>query len=170
MSKALRQSLRKVGGSELGVAALLGGIAILVLFDTAQMSTSLATRGPIGPKVVPAAVGVLLLVTAVLLAVDVARGGRGTAEAGEDVDPDSSADWRTVGLLSAVFAVSAFLIRPLGFPLAGALLFFGTARILGSRNRWLDPVISLVLSFGAYLVFTRVLGIGLPAGVLDPVL
>lgn len=167
---ALRQRIGKAVASELGVAALLAAVAALVLIDTATMSTGFGQRGPLGPKAVPMVVGALLLATAVLLAIDVLRGGRGRSESGEDVDLSKSSDWRTVGLLAAVFALSAILIRPLGFPIAGALLFWGTARTLGSRRPVLDPVISLVLSFGGYLAFTRLLGIGLPAGVLNGVI
>ena len=42
--------------------------------------------GSCGPTAVPILVGLLLLVCAVALAVDVLRGGRGEAEGGEDVD------------------------------------------------------------------------------------
>lgn len=156
--------------SELGVAVLLAGVGLLVVIDTMGMDAGIAQRGPIGPKAVPMVVGALLLGSAVLLAADVLRGGRGQAESGEDVDLSTSTDWRTLALLAAIFALTAILIRPLGFPIAGALLFWGTARTLGSRRRVLDPVIAIVLSFGAYLAFTRLLGIGLPAGVLNGVM
>lgn len=61
-------------------------------------------------------VGAGLLVVAVLLAVDVLRGGRGESEGGEDVDLSEPSDWRTVLLLAGVFLAFAVLIGPVGFP------------------------------------------------------
>ena len=57
---------------------------------------------PVGPKLFPIVIGVVLLVLAVVLAVAIPRGSVGEADAGEDVDPDMPSDWRTVGLLVGV--------------------------------------------------------------------
>lgn len=111
--------------SELGVCVLLLMLGVLVLTDALTMDVDITQRGPVGPKTVPVVVGAGLLVVAALLAVDVVRGGRGQAETGEDVDLSEPADWRTVLLLTGVFLGSAVLIEPLGFPVAGALLFWG---------------------------------------------
>lgn len=111
--------------SELGVCLLLFALGVLVLTDALTMDVDIAQRGPIGPRTVPFVVGAGLLLVGALLAVDVLRGGRGEAEGGEDVDLDEPADWRTVLLLTGVFLGAAVLIGPLGFPIAGALLFWG---------------------------------------------
>ncbi|MFF3098427.1 tripartite tricarboxylate transporter TctB family protein [Streptomyces cyaneofuscatus] len=152
--------------SELGVCVLLLAIGALVLTDALTMSVDIAQRGPIGPRTVPFVVGSALLLVAVLLAVDVLRGGRGEAEGGEDVDLDEPADWRTVLLLSGVFLATAVLIGPLGFPIAGALLFWGSAYALGSRHHDRDPLIAAVLSLATYFLFDHLLGVPLPGGPL----
>ncbi|NEC47147.1 tripartite tricarboxylate transporter TctB family protein [Actinospica acidiphila] len=156
--------------SELGVCVLLLTLGVLVLTDALTMDVDLTQRGPVGPKTVPVVVGAALLVVAVLLAVDVFRGGRGQAEAGEDVDLSEPADWRTVLLLSGVFLGSAVLIEPIGFPAAGALLFWGAAYTLGSRRVDRDPLIAAVLSLAAYGLFDKLLGVPLPGGPLMGVL
>ncbi|MEU7280556.1 tripartite tricarboxylate transporter TctB family protein [Streptomyces sp. NPDC045431] len=156
--------------SELGVGLLLAVIGVLVLTDALTMDVDLAQRGPVGPTTVPLVVGAGLLVVAVLLAVDVLRGGRGEAEGGEDVDLSEPGDWRTVLLLAGVFLAAAVLIDPLGFPLAGALLFWGSAYALGSRRLDRDPLVAAVLSVLTHLVFTRLLGVPLPGGPLMGVL
>ncbi|QCW77129.1 tripartite tricarboxylate transporter TctB family protein [Streptomyces sp. S6] len=150
--------------SELGVCVLLLAIGTLVLTDALTMSVDIAQRGPIGPRTVPFVVGSALLLVAVLLAV--LRGGRGEAEGGEDVDLDEPADWRTVLLLSGVFLATAVLIGPLGFPIAGALLFWGSAYALGSRHYDRDPLIAAVLSLATYFLFDNLLGVPLPGGPL----
>ena len=87
---------RLKGRSELGVAALLGAVGALVLFDAARLVMPYSQSDPVGPKTLPIIVGSLLLVCAVMLAVNVLRGGRGEAEAGEDVDLTHPSDWKTV--------------------------------------------------------------------------
>ncbi|MCT4357343.1 tripartite tricarboxylate transporter TctB family protein [Streptomyces sp. Je 1-79] len=156
--------------SELGVGALLFVIGVLVLTDALTMTVDIAQRGPVGPKTVPVVVGTGLLVVAVLLAVDVLRGGRGEAEGGEDVDLSEPSDWRTVLLLAGVFLAFAVLIDPVGFPVSGALLFWGAAYALGSRHLTRDPLIAAALSLLTYVVFDHLLGVPLPGGPLMGVL
>ncbi|GAA2063853.1 tripartite tricarboxylate transporter TctB family protein [Streptomyces albiaxialis] len=160
------------GRSELGVCALLLAVGVLVLTDALTMDTVASVRGPVGPRTVPLVVGGALLLVAVLLAVDVLRGGRGEAEGGEDVDLTEPGDWRTVALLAGVFLAFAALIEPLGFPLAGALLFWGSAYALGSRQHALtrDPLIAAGLSLVTYVVFDTLLGVPLPGGPLMEVI
>ncbi|MFC7328498.1 tripartite tricarboxylate transporter TctB family protein [Marinactinospora rubrisoli] len=151
------------GRAELGVAGFLYLVAALVLVDAAGLETGGAQRGPVGPAAVPVAVGVLLIVVATVLAIDVLRGGRGAAEDGEDVDPTASSDWRTVALLAGAFLVNAALIDTAGWIISGALLFWGSAFALGSRHWIRDPLISVALSTGSHLLFGA-MGIWLPAG------
>ncbi|MFD3735343.1 tripartite tricarboxylate transporter TctB family protein [Streptomyces sp. NPDC058632] len=156
--------------SELGVCVMLLALGMLVLTDALTMDVDITQRGPVGPRTVPVVVGAGLLAVAALLAVDVLRGGRGQAEAGEDVDLSEPADWRTVLFLTGVFLGSAVLIEPLGFPVAGALLFWGAAFSLGSRRFDRDPLIAAVVSLVAYTVFNNLLGVPLPGGPLMGVL
>ncbi|MDX3580911.1 tripartite tricarboxylate transporter TctB family protein [Streptomyces europaeiscabiei] len=156
--------------SELGVCVLLLALGVLVLTDALTMDVDIAQRGPVGPRTVPIAVGAGLLLIAALLAVDVLRGGRGQAESGEDIDLSEPADWRTVALLAGVFLGAAVLIEPLGFPIAGALLFWGAAYALGSRRLDRDPLIAAVISLVTYAVFNNLLGVPLPGGPLMGVL
>ncbi|MFK0119614.1 tripartite tricarboxylate transporter TctB family protein [Streptomyces sp. NPDC090994] len=156
--------------SELGVCVLLLALGVLVLTDALTMDVDITQRGPVGPRTVPVAVGAGLLLIAALLAVDVLRGGRGEAEGGEDVDLSEPADWGTVLMLTGVFLGAAVLIEPVGFPIAGALLFWGAAFALGSRRLDRDPLIAAVLSVVTYAVFDQLLGVPLPGGPLMGVL
>lgn len=161
-----RDKLEKKDYSELGICALLAVLGVLVLFDAINIPTDFAQRGPVGPKAVPVVVGVLLLVVAALLVRDVLRGGRGEAEAGEDVDLSAPSDWRTVLLLSAAFLANAALIGVVGFPISGAILFWGAAYALGSRAFVRDPLIAAAMSIVTFVVFDSLLGVPLPGGPL----
>ena len=66
-------------------------------------------------------------------------------------------------MLAAAFVANALLIEPLGWPISGAILFWGSAFALGSRHYLRDAVIALVLSFGSWYLFAFGLGVG-PAG------
>jgi putative tricarboxylic transport membrane protein len=165
-----REPGRDIDYAELGLAVLLVSVGGFVLYDASQLGATLVQTGPIGPKAVPYAVGGMLLLTAVLLTVDVLRGGHGEAEGGEDIDLGHGVEWPRLGLLVLVFLGSSLAIPYAGFPIAGTLLFWGSAVVLGSRRRLWDPVIALVVAFGSYLVFSYSLGLALPAGVLEGVL
>lgn len=156
--------------SELGICALLAVLGVLVLIDAIRIPADLAQRGPVGPTAVPVVVGAGLLVVAALLARDVLRGVRGESETGEDVDLAAPGDWRTVLLLSAAFLANAALIGVVGFPVSGAILFWGAAYALGSRSFVRDPLIAAALSIATYLVFNNLLGVPLPGGPLMEVL
>jgi putative tricarboxylic transport membrane protein len=161
---------RMQGRSELGVALLLLALGALVLVDASRIESGIAQRGPVGPAAVPVVVGVLLLVVGVFLARDVLRGGRGEAEGGEDIDLSHTSDWRTVLILAGALLANAALIDRAGWPISGAVLFFGSAYALGSRRIVRDLLLSVAMSIGTYYLFGQALGIGLPAGVLEGVL
>ena len=107
---------------------------------------------------------------AVILAIAIPRGSRGEADAGEDIDPDLPSDWRTVGMLVAVFVATILVVNPLGWAITGALMFAASATILGSRHYVRNVLIGAVLSVGSFYAFYSGLGIPLPAGILDGIL
>lgn len=170
MTSAAPGSTREQGRSEFGVALFLGALGVLVIVQALLLPESLIVRGPVGPKAVPLVVGGLLVIVGAVLAVDVARGGRGEPEGGEDVDLTGRSDWLTMGMLVAAFAANALLIESLGWPISGAILFWGAAFALGSRHYIRDVVIALVLSIGTWYLFAIGLGIGLPVGLLRGIL
>ena len=158
------------GRSEYGVALFLGALGVLVVVSALLLPESRISRGPIGPAAVPVVVGGLLVVVAAFLAVDVARGGRGEPESGEDVELGAGSDWRTIVLLAASFAANALLIESLGWVFSGAILFWGSAFALGSRHYLRDAVIAFTLSIGSFYLFALGLGIVLPPGILRGIL
>jgi len=170
MTVAPRGSTAEQGRSELGVALFLGAVGLLVVISAILIPASRIARGPVGPSAVPLVVGGLLVVVSVFLAIDVLRGGRGEPEGGEDVELGGGTDWRTVALLAVAFLSNALLIEPLGWPLSGAILFWGAAFALGSRHYVRDAVIAVVLGVGSWYLFVLGLNISLPVGILEGIL
>jgi putative tricarboxylic transport membrane protein len=161
---------RLAGRSELGVALLLGVVGAVVLIDAASLNAPGTASDPVGAQAMPLIVGALLVACAVLLAVNVVRGGHGEAEEGEDVDLTAPTEWRVVLPLVAAFVANIVLIDRLGWLISGTLLFWGSAWALGSRHLVRDAVIAFLLALVTFYGFYLGLGILLPAGVLEGVL
>jgi putative tricarboxylic transport membrane protein len=170
MTSAPGGSTEEQGRSEYGVVLFLGALGLLVIVSALLLPESRIVRGPVGPAAVPVLVGALLVIVSVFLALDVKRGGRGEPEGGEDIELGGGTDWRTVALLAAAYLSNAFLIEPLGWPISGAILFWGSAFALGSRHYVRDAAIALVLGVGSWYLFVLGLGISLPVGILEGIL
>jgi putative tricarboxylic transport membrane protein len=156
--------------AQYGVCAALAGLGVILLVDASRIAHVTSSNDPLGPRPVPMVLGVLLLITAAVYALDVRRGGVGHAEEGEDVDLGARADWKTVGLLIAVFGVNALLLEPLGWVISGTLLFWGSAFALGNRHHLRGFAYGLGLALATFYAFAIGLGVNLPAGVLQGIL
>lgn len=160
---------RTVDKAQYGLAAFLVLVGGYVVLDATTLRRGFADQ-PVQPYAFPYVVGTVLLLLGVALAVATARGNRPEAEDGEDIDLSTPSDWRTVGLLTLVFVVNIALIDWLGWAITGALLFAGSAWVLGSRHRVRDLAVGVALSVGTWYGFYVGLGIPIPPGVLDGVL
>ena len=144
-----------------GLFLLAASVAILVGV------TAIPGRGgygTAGPRFVPliVACGLILLSALFLLRTwwrpDVALAERSAEE-------DDATHWLTPGLIMLALIAYAFLLEPVGYPLATAAVFVALARILGSRALVRDVLAGLVLGFGLFTAFTQYLGVSLPAGI-----
>ncbi|MBT2584841.1 tripartite tricarboxylate transporter TctB family protein [Arthrobacter sp. ISL-95] len=158
------------GRAELGVALLLGAVGVLVFLDANGLVTPYSQSDPVGPKTVPFIVSGLLIICAILLAINVLRGGKGEVEGGEDVDLAHPADWKTVLPLAGAFILNILLIDWAGWVISGTVLFWGSVLALGSRHYIRDGLISVALALLTFYGFYLGLGIALPAGLLEGIL
>jgi putative tricarboxylic transport membrane protein len=123
----------------------------------------------VGPRFFPIVVGcgllglgiLFFLRTTVIPDVELAR---------DVAAEDAATHWPTVLLLLLALTAYAFALGPLGYTAATTLFFPAVSRLLGSRKLARDLVIGLALGLIVYLLFTRVLGVRLPAGILDSIL
>lgn len=79
-------------------------------------------------------------------------------------------DWKAMLTVLGSLVAFTVLLKPVGWILAAALLFWGVSWALGSRRPVLDISIALVMSSVIQLLFGTVLGIGLPAGFVEGLL
>ncbi|ORA32480.1 tripartite tricarboxylate transporter TctB family protein [Mycobacterium aquaticum] len=165
-----REPETRVDKAQYLICAVLVAVGAFLIYDAMALTAGFAKVDPVGPKMFPLTIGVVLIVLAVVLAIAIPRGSVGEADAGEDVDPNSPGDWRTVGLLVGLFVAVIVLVQPLGWAITGTLLFAGAATVLGNRHYFRNIAIGAVLSVATFYAFYSGLGIPLPAGILDGIL
>lgn len=151
---------------ELVFALLIVSLGVVGFVAGAGIQTP-PSASDIGPRAFPFVVSGFLLVVGSLLVIQVLRGKRGAADEGEDVDLEAGTDWVTVGKLAGFILLHAFLIVPLGWPIAAAILFFGAAWSLGARPWFRNLIIAIVLALVLQFVFAGLLGVSLPTGLLS---
>lgn len=154
--------------AQLGLAGFLVLVGTVTVWDASTLEVGFAD--PVGPRVFPYVVGAGSVLLGLALGVAALRGSRGEVEGGEDVDLDQASDWRTVGRLLAVLALTVLTVGWLGWALTGAGLFAGAAWSLGSRTLVRDVLVGLVLAVGSWYAFVVGLGVPLAPGVLDGIL
>ncbi|GLZ79899.1 hypothetical protein Afil01_47060 [Actinorhabdospora filicis] len=151
---------------------ILGGVLVLLglgLFWEAWRAEGEVTLG--GPRLAPIIVTGLWVVFAViyLLRQIFAPAADYPEPEGEDEHADSvhtPLDWKAPAIVAVLLAAYALLLEPAGFVLATGAFYLGVTRALGSKKIVREVIVALVLSFGVYLAFTRLLEISLPEGVL----
>ena len=123
----------------------------------------------VGPKVFPIIVGLGLLGSGLAL---LAAGGAARATTADEAGDEAAlpVDWRTLGGLAGLLAAYVLLFQPLGFLLTSALFLPAGAWVLGNRAHGRAVLAGVLLSVTVYLVFTRLLGLELPAGPLEALL
>lgn len=78
--------------------------------------------------------------------------------------------WVTLWLSIAGVVAYAFLIAPLGYILATALFIIALTWVAGSRRWILNVAVAILFPIAVYFLFTELLGVRLPAGLLETVL
>jgi len=154
---------------EWAIAVALLAIGVVVVLDGLNQATSTSASG-VGAGFVPKVVGVALVVLSLLLMVQLARGRHGEPDEGEgDVDVRST-KWVPFSVCVAAVLIFIVAVEPVGYLIVSAVTFWLTAWAMGARSHWRSAVIAVVLSLVVYLSFTRLLGIDLPAGILEGIL
>jgi putative tricarboxylic transport membrane protein len=154
-------------GLQVFALALLA-LGLVALYQTFQIEQG-GGYAAVGPRVFP------LLVSIGLIGLSLAFLARVTvwpdsALIQQAADEEAATHWPTVGLTLLLLVGYAFALGPLGYVVATSLFYPLAARVLGSTHPRRDALIGVILSFTVYLVFTRLLGVRLPDGILEPVL
>jgi putative tricarboxylic transport membrane protein len=142
----------------LGLAAL----GAFILFETHTIAETTSYSG-VGPRLFPYLIGFGLAACGVVLAWQALTGGWRNLPVDDD---HAMPDWIVFAIISAGIVLQMAIIGIAGFIIASAILFVLIARGYGSRRLLRDTLIALVLSTAVYLLFTKALGLNLPAGLI----
>jgi putative tricarboxylic transport membrane protein len=141
-----------------GVAAAAFGVAYLGV----GLSMPAAALGdPLGAKAFPLVLGGLMTALGLSLALVPVHEGGGSPEGG-------LVRFKTMATLTGLLGLYGYSLPYAGYPLGTFLFLLVTARLLGERSWRLGVLLSAGLSLAVYLLFTRLLDVPLPLGVLDP--
>jgi putative tricarboxylic transport membrane protein len=139
------------------IAALLAGLAAVIVWDTQRLAVA-AAYARVGPAAFPYTVAAGLVGLALWTAIAGWRGAfprRGRVELGPVA-------WIVAGLVGQLV-----LLPYAGFSIATGVLFAFTAKGLGRGPLWLTVPGGAVFGFLVWLTFTKLLQLSLPAGPLE---
>lgn len=159
-----------------GAVVALAGVILLVA--SVLIPEPARTSPGMGPRVLPTVVSGLLIVCGVLLVLTASRRHDDGIEdmllddqaeeklsAVLDLD-DAPVPWRGLVVVLALLVLFAITFIPLGFILSTAL-FLGLVTTYVDPRRWLrNWIFAIALPVAVYFLFTRLLLVSLPAGVL----
>ncbi len=158
-----RAAGRHIGEYVIAAVTIAVGVGVMV---GAGSITVPGSANVLGPRAFPYVVGGLMTVAGIMVIIALLRHSYGQEEGGEDVELTGRPQWLTVALLVCVLMAHVYTIYPLGWPVAGALLFGGAAVVLGARPWWRAALIAVALALAVQVVFGGLLGLSLPPGPL----
>lgn len=148
----------------------LGALAFGALYLALVLRMAVgATEDPVGPRMFPTLIAIGIGVTAVMVWLE----GRGTAPSAPAlaiVSPDEKRIRRDQAIGVAGVSVAALLfillLDRLGFPIAAFLLMMGMLTAFNRGRHALNLAVAVGVSAALYLGLKRLLGVGLPPGLL----
>jgi putative tricarboxylic transport membrane protein len=149
-----------------GIGVALLGLAALLWLQASGLSAP-AIAG-VGPAAAQRLVAGLLVLLGVVHLVQAWRKGAQGKSASISVIPvnKQSVFWILGGLMALMMSIALGV----GFVLGASALFVATARAFGQAIGGKSIGIALILTLAVYLIFTRGLGLSLPAGLLERLL
>ncbi|TPG49624.1 tripartite tricarboxylate transporter TctB family protein [Roseomonas nepalensis] len=153
--------------ADLAVGLVVVALGLLVLYAAWAIPDS-PLYAQVGAKAVPTLVGVILVALGIGLSASAARGGwSGGLEEAMAAPPTN---WRALGLLGAGLLVQLALIDWLGFVIAATIQYVLVCAAFGSKRPGRDLAIGVAVTLGAYIAFSKLLGVNIGAGVLEGIL
>ena len=151
-----------------GAGLVVAGWGAFALWKAFEIEQPTAYR-PMGPRVFPVIISNGLIVCGLALVVQVLRGADRylTNHVEEEL---RSSDPALVALVIGLLIAYAAAFERVGYVVSTSLFLPAVSRVLGSRKLLRDVVVAVLLAVVAFTVFTRLLNIDLPAGVMGDVL
>jgi putative tricarboxylic transport membrane protein len=148
----------------LGITLVLTAV---YFYATSQIPT-LEIGDPLGPKAFPRLLGIGMLITAAMLFGEIWR-ERKTATAATSAPsepPEGRGHYVVVAAVVAATFVYFLVFEKLGYIISTTIFLIGLTAYF-NRGKWKANVLTAVLySIGSYIMFVKLLGTTLPAGLI----
>jgi putative tricarboxylic transport membrane protein len=165
--------------AELAFALVLPVFSLLYIWQATKLPDPPGSNILIGPRTFPLLIGELMLVASLFLLWQQLRPGRSgppqevdiiAAAAAEEEEEMAIRDWPGVFVVLGAMLFLCLTLEPLGFVATMTLAIFVLATFFAPRSWLLNLVVAVCFGVGSYLLFTEILQIPLPNGVLSSVL
>lgn len=139
------------------IALILGALGALLIWEAGRLPDRAGYAG-VGPDGMPRLVGWGLVILGFWTGISAFRGG---------FDPRPRQHPVPVLWILGGLGGQLVLLGVAGFTIASAVLFACTAAAFGKRNFAVSLPAGLIMAFGVYALFDRVLGLNLPSGPIE---
>ncbi|MFH5923205.1 tripartite tricarboxylate transporter TctB family protein [Roseomonas xinghualingensis] len=153
--------------ADLGAGIFVVLLGLLTLYAAWAVPDS-PLYAQVGAKAVPYLVGAVMVALGMGLSAVALRGG--WRQENEEAMNAPPTNWRALGLLAAGLLAQLALIQWLGFVIAATIQYVLVCAAFGSRRPLRDLLIGILVTLGAYLGFSQLLGVNIGAGVLEGIL
>ena len=141
---------------------VLGGIYLYATF----LIPSTSSQDPMGPRVFPVLLGILLVVGSALLLKETVQT---RAQVNKEEKKPQKGTGKPARVLWAVVAwtvVFLLAFEPLGYIVATTIYIFPMMVYFNPKKWWTNTITSLLFPVGVYILFVKYLGVMLPSGVI----
>ena len=118
-----------------------------------------------GPGFIPVAIGFFLVAFTALYVFRVLRGPSSTGK--KEMPPARDKNYRAIAGILLCTAVYPFILEPLNFIFSTLIVCFIMLLLLRPGKILFSFLLSLAMAVGAFLIFARLFGVGLPSGFLE---
>ncbi|MCX5910123.1 MAG: tripartite tricarboxylate transporter TctB family protein [Deltaproteobacteria bacterium] len=143
--------------------------SISLLYFLGSFRLKMGTLQNPGPGLIPAVIGVLLVVCTAFYLVRVFW-EKSEAVKRNDKTSGETKNYRAIVGILACTTVYPFILEPLKFILATFAAGFIMLLLLKPKKIFFSLLLALSMAVGAFLIFSRFFGVGLPRGLLENLL
>ena len=142
---------------------IFAGILVLAgiyFWATTQIPT-LEIGDPLGPKAFPRLLGIALLISAAMLLAEMLKENKARKS-----EPHDTSTYKIVAGVVVATAIFFALFEPLGYAISTSLFLLVMTSYFNKGKRWTNILTAVIYGFASYYIFTKLLGVNLPSGIL----
>jgi putative tricarboxylic transport membrane protein len=140
-------------------------LGLMYLYATSQISSLQIGGDKTGPKAFPILLGILFILSALLLLVEIIR-EKGQAHEKKEDPKEQKRSLFLAGATVFLTLIYIMVFEPLGFLLSSTLYLFVLMSYFNRNKWWTNAIVSVMFPIAIYILFAKVLGVTLAKGLL----